>query len=76
VSRGGEETGRVFGMDRRGIGPYAREDEETQRVLGVPVDRFGPVEGIQFRSVRHPIKAYKRWILIRRLGPYAPDDDT
>jgi hypothetical protein len=76
VSRDGEEASRVFGMDRRSIGSHARQDEETRRVLGVPVDWLGPVDAIQFRLIRHPIKAYKRWILIRRLGPYAPDDET
>jgi hypothetical protein len=74
VSRGGEESKRVLGMVSRDMGPRARPDEEPRRVLGVPVTWFGPVDGVQLRSLRHPIKAYKRWALIRRLGPYAPDD--
>jgi hypothetical protein len=39
------------------------------------VDWYGPVDGVRLPSLRHPIKAYKRWTLRRRLGPYAPDDD-
>jgi hypothetical protein len=76
VSRDGEESSRVFGMVRRDIGPHARQDEEPQRVLGVPVDWYGPVDGVRLPSLRHPIKAYKRWTLRRRLGPYAPDDEN
>jgi hypothetical protein len=74
VSRGDEEPNRVFGMPRRAIG-RARQGEESRHVLGIPVDWYGPVDGIKFQSLRHPLKAYRRWTLIRRLGPYAPDDD-
>jgi len=70
-----EEPDRVFGMPRRDLGPHAREGEEPQHILGVPADWYGPVDGDRLRSLRHPIKAYKRWTLRRRLGPYAPDDD-
>jgi hypothetical protein len=66
-----EERNKVFGMPR-GADPHA---EEPQRVLGVPVDWYGPVDWGWLRSVRHPINAYKRWTLRRRLGPYAPDHD-
>ena len=38
-----EERNKVFGMPR-GAGPHAREGREPQRVLGVPVDWFGPVD--------------------------------
>jgi hypothetical protein len=69
-----EEPKRVFGMPRADIGSHAREDEETQRVLGVPAGWYGPVDWDRLRSFRHPMKAYKRWTLRRRLGPYAPDD--
>jgi hypothetical protein len=75
VSRDGEESNKVLGMVRRDIGPRARQDEEPRHVLGIPVDWYGPVEGIRLPSMRHPIKAYKRWAIRRRLGPYAPDDD-
>jgi len=75
VSRDGEEPNKVLGMVRRDIGPHAFQDEEPPHVLGVPVDWYGPVKGVRLRSLRHPIKAYQRWTLRRRLGPYAPDDD-
>jgi hypothetical protein len=73
VANDREERNKVFGMPR-GVDPDSADGEEPQRVLGVPVDWFGPVDGGWLRSVRHPIKAYKRWTLRRRLGPYAPDD--
>jgi len=63
-------------MHRRDVGPYARRDEEPKRVLGFPVDWYGPVEVDLLRSFRHPVRAYRRWTLIRRLGPYAPDDES
>ena len=69
-----EERNRVFGMPR-GADPRAKQGEERQQVLGVPADWFGPVDWGWFRSVTHPIKAYQRWTLRRRLGPYAPDND-
>jgi hypothetical protein len=75
VSRDGEEPNRVLGMVRRDIGPHAFHDVEQKHVLGVPVGWYGPADGVRLRSLRHPIKAYKRWALIRRLGPYAPDDE-
>ncbi len=75
MSREGEDRNRVFGMVRRDIGPHARRGEEPQHVLGVPADWFGPVGGDRLRTLRHPVKAYKRWSLRRRLGPYAPDDE-
>jgi hypothetical protein len=70
-----EEPGRVFGLPRRDLGAKSRQGEEQKRVLGVPVDWYSQVDVDAFRSLRHPIKAYKRWARIRRLGPYAPDDD-
>ena len=62
-------------MARNELGARAGHDVEPRHVLGFPVDGFGPVEGVQLRSIRHPIKAYKRWTLRRRLGPYAPGDE-
>jgi hypothetical protein len=70
-----EERNRVLGMPR-GADPYARQGEEPQRVLGFPVDWYGPVDPDLVRSVRHPIKAYKRWALRRRLGPFAPEEGS
>ena len=58
------------------VWPQARQDEEPRHILGFPADLFGPVEGVSLRSLRHPVKAYRRWLLIRRLGPYAPDDEA
>jgi hypothetical protein len=75
VSGDREEPDKVFGMPRRDVGPHARQGEEPQRVLGVPVDWYGPVDWDWLRSLRHPVKSYKRWTLRRRLGPYAPDDE-
>jgi hypothetical protein len=62
-------------MVRRDVGPHARQGEEPQRFLGLPVDLYGPLDWDWLRSLRHPIKAYRRWTLRRRLGPYAPDED-
>ena len=70
-----EERNKVFGMPR-GADPRAKQGEESQRVLGVPVDWYGPVDLSWLPSIRHPIKAYKRWALRRRFGPYAPDDES
>ena len=75
MSRDGEEPNKVLGMVRRDIGPHAFQDQEPQHVLGVPVDWYGPVDGVRLRPLRHPIRACKRWTLRRRLGPYAPDDE-
>ena len=75
MSRDSEEPNKVLGMVRRDIGPHAFQDEEPRHVLGVPVGWYGPVDEVWLRSLRHPIKAYKRWTLRRRLGPYAPDDE-
>lgn len=74
VSGDREEPGRALGLPRRDVGLHARHDEEVKRVLGIPVDWYGPVDWDWLRPLRHPVKAYKRWTLIRRLGPYAPDE--
>jgi len=68
------EPNRVFGMPR-GADPHARQGEEPQRVMGIPVDWFGPVDPRIQQSLAHPIRAYRRWKLHRRLGPFAPDED-
>ncbi len=69
------EPNRVFGMPR-GAGPRARQGEEPQRVMGIPTTWFGPADHDRTRSLSHPIRAFRRWRLHRRLGPYAPDDDA
>jgi hypothetical protein len=67
------EPNRVLGIPR-GAHPY-RQGEEPQRVMGIPADWFGPVDPRIQQSLAHPIRAYRRWKLRRRLGPFAPDDD-
>ena len=66
------EPNRVMGIplarDRQ-----ARQGEEPQRVMGFPVDGSSGVDLDWVRSLAHPIRAYKRWLQRRRLGPYAPD---
>ena len=68
-----EERNTVLGMPR-GADPYARQGEEPQRVLGIPVDWYGPVDPDLLRFLRHPVKTYKHWVLRRRLGIYAPEE--
>jgi hypothetical protein len=61
------------GQDRE---PHARQDREPQRVMGFPVDLFGPVlDGEWVDSLAHPVRMYRRWLRRRRLGPYAIDED-
>jgi hypothetical protein len=66
------EPNRVFGMPVD-TGPHARQGEEPQRVMGIPIDWFGSVDP-RLKSLKHPVQAFRRWKLRRRLGPYAPDD--
>jgi hypothetical protein len=70
----GYEPNRVFGMPR-GTDPHARQGEEPQRVMGIPIDWFGPIGHDGIQSLTHPIRAYRRWKRHRRLGPYAADED-
>ena len=74
MARDCEERNKVLGMPR-GVDPYARQGEEPQRVLGVPVDWFGPVDPGLLRALRHPVKEYKQRARRRRLGPLAPEED-
>ncbi len=73
MTRDREERNTVFGMPRD-VDPYARQGEEPQRFLGVPVDWYGPVDPKLLQFLRHPVKAYKYWVLRRRLGIYAPEE--
>ncbi len=66
------EPNRVFGMPRS-RNPYARQEEEPQRVMGIPTDWFGPADP-QIKSLAHPIREFRRW-LRRRGGPQEPDDN-
>ena len=73
----GYEPKRVLGFPVR-TDPQARQDEESQRVMGLPVDWFGSggsVDHDQVWPLAHPIRGYKRWLRRRRLGPYAVDED-
>ena len=77
VRTGPERTG----QERTGqetTGPQAQRQEESQRVMGFPVDwfaGFGSDGRNQARPLAHPIRGYKRWLRRRRLGPYAVDED-
>lgn len=61
----------------RPLGQYGkrREGQEPQRVLGMPLDWFGPVDREFFRALRHPVRAYRRWSWRRRHGPYVHGND-
>jgi hypothetical protein len=68
-----EERNKVLGVPR-GTDPNARTGNEQQRILGMPADWYGPVNRDLLRSLRHPVKAYRHWMLRRRLGPFAPEE--
>jgi hypothetical protein len=75
------EPNRVLGFPQRRK-PHAGQDHdptpyrEPQRVMGFPVDWFGPVlDGEWVESLAHPVRTYRRWLRRRRLGPYAVDED-
>jgi hypothetical protein len=70
-----EDSPGVRGRGMPGSRPQARQGEEPQHALGLPVDWFGGVDVEFFRSFLHPRKAYRRWSRRRRLGAYAVDDD-
>jgi hypothetical protein len=74
VADDGYEPNRVLGMPWSS-GPRARQGEESQRVMGFPVDWFGHADVEWFRSMAHPVRTYRRWVRRRRLGPYAVDED-
>ena len=70
----GEERPRILGFPvGERPGPPGRG--ESERILGMPVDWFGPVDVAWFRSIAHPVRSWRRWRRHRRLGPYALDDD-
>jgi len=68
------EPNRLLGFPVR-TGQRVKWDEESQRVMGFPVDRFGGGDRVQVWPLAHPIRGYKRWLRRRRLGPYAVDED-
>ena len=68
------EPNRALGVPI-GRNPNAPQGVEPQRVMGIPVDSFGPVDLDWLWSLAHPIRGYRRWARRRRLGPYATDED-
>ena len=54
--------------------PHARQDIESQRVMGFTVDGSGGIDTDWIRSLAHPIRGYRRWLRRRRFGPYAIDE--
>ena len=68
------EPNRVLGIPI-GKNPNARQDEESQRVLGFGVDSFGSIDLDWLAPLFHPAREYRRWVRRRRLGPYATDED-
>jgi hypothetical protein len=68
------EPNRVLGFPVSGD-PHARQGEESQRVMGFPVEPFAGVDRDWLRSLAHPVRGYQRWARRRRLGPYAIDED-
>lgn len=77
-ARQNEEPQRVMGIPVRDLGSRGRRDREPQRFMGFPIDSLGPgsAERELFRSLAHPIRAYKQWVRRRHLGPYATDEDV
>jgi hypothetical protein len=77
-----EERNRVFGVPI-GPAPGARPQRgqreslrgqrgplrESQRVLGFPVDWFGPGKHGVLDALRHPVRAFRRWRQRRAEGP-------
>jgi hypothetical protein len=57
--------------------PHARQVEEPQRVMGIPVDLFSDVDLGGFRALAHPIREYRRWRrgVRQDRDPYATDDE-
>jgi hypothetical protein len=62
--------------ERRGFTPgvwVSQVDPTERRVLGIPLSWYRRSEPVDFSGVRHPIAFVKWRLLIRRLGPHAPD---
>ena len=68
------EPNRVLGFPL-GRDRHARQDIESQRVLGFSPDWSGSIDTDWIRSLAHPIRGYRRWLRHRRFGPYAIDED-
>jgi hypothetical protein len=68
------ETGvRLETRAKRETGPSresgGRARPESQRVLGFPVDWFGPGHQDVLDSLRHPVRGFQRWRQRRAGGP-------
>jgi hypothetical protein len=76
MTRDRYEPNRFLGLPV-GTPPHARQGEEPQRMMGIPVAWLGPgpADREWFASMAHPVRTYRRWRRRRRLGPYAADDD-
>ena len=77
MADGREEPNRFLGMPvgPRGPGQRANQGEEPQHVMGLPANWFESVDLGGLRSLAHPVRAYRRWVRRRRLGPYDTDED-
>jgi hypothetical protein len=81
MARNREEPNRFLGFPIKS-GSFPRRsgsrdtEEEPQRVMGLPVDWFGPADLDWLQDLAHPVRAYRRWARRRRLGPYDMDDDN
>jgi hypothetical protein len=62
-----EERNRLLGVP---VGPVAGAElgRESQRVLGFPVDSFGPVDQELLDVMRHPVRTFRRWRQRRAQG--------
>jgi hypothetical protein len=47
----------------------ARPRQESQRVLGFPVDWFGPGHQDVLDALRHPVRGFQHWRQRRAEGP-------
>jgi hypothetical protein len=55
--------------------PQARRGEESQRVMGIPVDWFNSLDSEGFQPLAHPLQRLQSWLRRRRSGPYLTDED-
>ncbi len=69
-----EERQRFLGFPR-GPDPYGESGEQSPRLMGMPMDWFGPVDVEWFRTMLHPVRSVRRWKRRRHLGPFVADED-
>jgi hypothetical protein len=71
------EPNRFLGLPQARNSTAGRK-AEPQRVMGFPVDLYGLFDNVDRDftwSLAHPVRAGRRWLRRRRLGPYATDED-